>query len=970
MCNYFLKVSLSFFSAVLLLYSPLSAENTTDKNPQHVLIINSYHKGYQWTDEQSESALKTINELVPEATIDVVYMDWKRFPYPSTVNDLKTLLTNRYHNNRVDLILTSDDAALSFAIKNRKSILKNAPVIFMGVFAASDAKLTGNEPGVTGVYETVDLEGTIKNALHIFPGSKKIYLIHDGSETSIAMEAEFSRILRAMDAPLKSQALRSYVFQDLLNTLAKMDKDSIVINGSYARDPNNLTLPPEVFAQKMGERCTVPVFVMYTHMLGTGAFGGSLLDGKLQGKNAGMLAKKVLGGKKAESILRISEKTVYPCYDFNVMKRFNISESRLPSGSVIINKPYSFFDEQQDLVVGITSVFFIMSFLILILHASTKRRKRTEIQLQESHDQLRQSTEQLREQVEALQRSEDSLREKDVLYQMITEAAQDIIWDWDFSNRRIFPPRINEILGYPQNYIQTQDQWNNLIHPEDLAKMTEHIETHIKGITPSFQTEFRVKKQNGDFAWFKVSGKVVFDRFHNPQHMAGTYTDITDEKKRQDRIDHLAFFDSLTGLPNRVQLRERVDSIIAQIKESGGSLSMMFIDMDNFKYINDSFGHLDGDELLIQVSERLKGNTPSDGFVSRLGGDEFIIVIENEKSEQHASTLAVKLQHAFITPFEVGRNQFYISFSMGIVSWPKDGETYDELLKNADTALYSSKETGKGRFVYFDKEMNRNVVERTILHSKLRRALEHNEFVLHYQPQAQSDSLMLRGFEALIRWNDPEKGFVSPQKFIPACEETGHIVPLGAWILTTACRRMKKLIDDGHPDLIMSVNISVVQLSQGSFTDIVKATLAETDIPPQNLELEITESILIESFESNVQKLRDLNALGVRIALDDFGSGYSSLNYLRKLPITTLKIDKSFIDNIQQDFESRSLVNSIIDIARIMDLEVIAEGIESDIQRSILADQKCHWIQGYVLSKPMPSEEVEGFIARWENKSR
>jgi diguanylate cyclase (GGDEF)-like protein/PAS domain S-box-containing protein len=943
---------------------PLSADEITEKLPRNVLIINSYHKGYQWTDEQSESALREILSI-PNTTTDVIYMDWKRFPFPETILNLQKTLDDRYKNGRIDLILTSDDAALSFAVKNRKPILKNAPIIFMGIFAASDAKLTNHEPEITGVYETVDLEGTIKNAIHIFPKSKEIYLIHDGSETSVAMEAEYNRILGAMDVPLKRNVLRSYVFRDLLDLLLKMDKDSIVINGSYARDPENLTLPPEEFARQMSERCTVPLFVMYTHMLGTGAFGGSLLDGNLQGKTAGIIAKEVLGGKNINGILRVSEKTVYPCYDYNVMKRFGVSSSRLPAGSVIINQPPSFIDQYQDLVVGIAAVFVIMSFMIGVLYINAKRRKLTEAQLHESHHQLRESTMRLREQVEALQKSEDNLRKKDLLYQMITEAAQDIIWDWDFSERRIFPQRINEILGYPSDYIRTQDIWNSLIHPEDLAAMNDKIETHMRGLSPSFQSEFRVRKQNGEYAWFSVSGKVAFDKFGNPQHMAGTYTDITAAKKRQERIDHLAFFDSLTGLPNRIQLRERVEKIIERLRKDGGLLSMMFIDMDNFKYINDSFGHLDGDELLIKASERLQEFTPQNGFVSRLGGDEFIIVIEGTDAPDGAEALAPSIQNAFLAPFEVGRNQFYITFSMGIVSWPKDGDTYDELLKNADTALYSSKESGKGRFVHFKPEMNRSVVERTMLQSKLRKALELGEFHLHYQPQAHADTLALRGFEALVRWNDPVTGMVSPQKFIPACEETGQIVPLGSWILSTACRRMKSLIDEGNPDLIMSVNISVVQLSQGTFTDIVKRTIAETGISPHNLEIEITESIMIESFESNVQKLRELAALGIHIALDDFGSGYSSLNYLRKLPITTLKIDKSFIDNIQQDFESRSLVNSIIDIARIMDLEVIAEGIENDVQRAILADQKCHWIQGYVISKPMPSEEVDGFIAKW-----
>lgn len=317
---------------------------TDDLASRHVLIINSYHRGYQWTDEQSDSAFKYVTEIVPSATIDVVYMDWKRFPFPTTVTDFYTLLGNKYRNKKIDLIMTTDDAALAFAVKYRKEILHNAPVVFMGIFESSDSLLTGNQPGITGVYESVDLEGTIAAAHSILKKSGEIYIIHDKSETSLTMESDINRILDRMHSPLKRNVLGGLVFSELLDSLSRINPDSVVILASYARDPNNLILPPEIFAEKISGICCTPVFVMYTHMMGTGALGGILLDGKLQGRKAAELAGRILTDKKeASEIPRVSAKTVIPFFDYNVMKKFNIKEGSLPDGSYIMNRPESFY---------------------------------------------------------------------------------------------------------------------------------------------------------------------------------------------------------------------------------------------------------------------------------------------------------------------------------------------------------------------------------------------------------------------------------------------------------------------------------------------------------------------------------------------------------------------------------------------------------------------------------------------------
>jgi signal transduction histidine kinase/ABC-type uncharacterized transport system substrate-binding protein len=372
---------------LLGLAARLGAESPSIAVPRHILIINSYQKGYNWTDEQSESALAAFKRLMPEATEDVVYMDWKRHPVPETIDDIRTTLAHRYSSTKIDLIVTTDDAALSFALENRKAILWDAPVVFMGVFASSDLRLTGAQAGVTGVYETVDLEGTIKLALSVLPRSRRIYVIHDKSETSLSMESDINAILDKMGSALERRVLGGLVFADLLKELGAVPRDSIVLLASYARDPNNLTMQPEEFARAMSESCPVPLFVLYTHMMGTGALGGSLLDGKLQGEAAAELGKAILEGAAAESLPRIARETVYPCFDYRQLERFRIDSSRLPKGSVILGKPFSFFETYKALILATLLVLSAMGLLILFLLLGIRRRRRVELELRQSRDE-------------------------------------------------------------------------------------------------------------------------------------------------------------------------------------------------------------------------------------------------------------------------------------------------------------------------------------------------------------------------------------------------------------------------------------------------------------------------------------------------------------------------------------------------------------------------------------------------------
>ncbi len=421
-------------------------------------------------------------------------------------------------------------------------------------------------------------------------------------------------------------------------------------------------------------------------------------------------------------------------------------------------------------------------------------------------------------------------------------------------------------------------------------------------------------------------------------------------------LEHQAYYDPITGAQNRLALINRMNKLITS--EDSGKIALIIVDIDNFKYINDTMGHSFGDQLLVMVSARLESLAEGRYTIFRLSGDEFVILLEAFKEEAEVEMLAVKLLKSFKSRFDISSSSMFITISMGVSLYPEHGDTMDELLKNADIALYKAKGTGRNRIVFYKKPMNEEVSERVSIEKHLRTAMDNNEFELHYQPQLDISTKKVSGFEALLRWKSPELGQVSPLKFISIAEDTHLIIPIGEWVMRNACIYIKSLHQKGYEELSVSVNISMLQLLQDDFVDNVIEILEYSKLDPRYLELEITESILMESYEAIAGKLKLLKERGIKLALDDFGKGYSSLNYLRQLPISTLKIDKSFIDTIGSAGKHKSMTNLMVKIGRTMGMCVVAEGVETQEQLDYLVKYKCDKIQGYLFGRPIPGGEV------------
>ncbi|ERI93289.1 diguanylate cyclase domain protein [Clostridiales bacterium oral taxon 876 str. F0540] len=453
--------------------------------------------------------------------------------------------------------------------------------------------------------------------------------------------------------------------------------------------------------------------------------------------------------------------------------------------------------------------------------------------------------------------------------------------------------------------------------------------------------------------------KVITERTQYEDMLKEKYEEL---KMYQEQLHYNAYYDSLTGLPNRLYLYENTSSLINTTISAGDKGALLFIDVDNFKLINDTFGHNAGDILLQNIAARLIKICPKKSNLIRLGGDEFIIVLTNIDSENSVETIGKNLIDIFNDPFSINEIVVNSTLSIGICMFPKDGDNLGVLLKNADTAMYKSKSLGRNTFIFYNETMSKDLMDRINLEDNLKSALKNNEFKLYYQPQLDLTSGKITGMEALIRWDNPKLGRVPPDKFISVAEEMGLIIPIGEWVIKTACEFLVKLHNEGFKNLKISVNISIVQLIQNNFPDIVMRILSETGLSPNYLELEITETVLMENIDTNIEKLRMLRNLGLDIALDDFGKGYSSLNYLKSLPINTLKIDKSFIDDVVTNNLTESIVSSIILIGHKIGHSIVAEGIEDRTQLAYLKAAGCNIMQGYLLSKPLPEEEVISFL--------
>lgn len=565
-------------------------------------------------------------------------------------------------------------------------------------------------------------------------------------------------------------------------------------------------------------------------------------------------------------------------------------------------------------------------------------------------------------------KAETALRESEERYALAAAGANDGLWDWNLgSNRIFFSDRWKEMLGFSADEIgDGAEEWFSRIHPEDVQRVTAQIDAHLSGAAANFESEHRVRHFDDSYRWMLVRGLAVRDADGNAYRIAGSMTDITERKRSEEQAIHDALHDSLTSLANRTLFLERVRQALArQRRTPSAQFAVIYLDLDRFKVVNESLGHVHGDDLIIAAARRLEQNLKFGDTVARLGGDEFAIMLEDVRDKEDATGLSDMLQKALSTPFMLGGKEVFTTASMGIAHSAENYVRPEDILRDAELAMYRAKELGKARSVAFDPAMRGTTVTPLDVETDLRRALERHEMVLNYQPIVSLSDGKIRGFEALARWHHPERGDIPPSEFIPLAEETGMIVELGQWVLRNACAQMvewnRDFTDQGPFEI--SVNLSGRQFTQLDLVRMVTNSLEGTGLQANCLKLEITESALMENAQRSAQMLRHLKELDIKVCVDDFGTGYSSLSYLHTFPIDTLKIDKSFVQDMGRNRHNLEIVRTIALLAQNLRLDVIAEGVETPEQLAQLRAIGCGYAQGFLFSRPLTTENVRRLLA-------
>jgi len=596
--------------------------------------------------------------------------------------------------------------------------------------------------------------------------------------------------------------------------------------------------------------------------------------------------------------------------------------------------------------------------------------EKQQIEMQANYEQLEAYTQELRETQSDLSlinvklaQTNEILMNREKQLTLALKSAREALWILEEKSGELENiGHWQEFLGYENHEIGSDlNQWLSLVHEEDQERLRIVLQTAFEKNEGFFEVEYRIKKKDDGYLWIISRGEVLYKDDGKTKMIFGTHQDISRRKEAEQKLDYISSFDMLTGLPNRNYLMRKLDEELERTKRNNAIMAVVSLDLDGFKKINDSMGNAIGDQLLTLVANRLRKHIRKQDFVARYGSDEFIMIFSDLKDKENITSLIRNLFKRFEKAFLLSDGEIFISISMGIAVYPDNGEKVQDLIQKAGFALMGAKRGGKNTFKFYTSKMNAKALKRLEMETKLHKAIEKENFLLYYQPQFDLNTNTLVGIEALLRWNDPEKGLIAPSEFIPIAEESGLILQLGSWVLKQACMQMKKWKDQGLLGFRVSVNISPLQFSQENFLDILKKTIKETGVNGSDLMLEITEGILMDDVEDTRKKLHAIKALGCKLSIDDFGTGYSSLAYLRKFPIDELKIDKSFVLDLAYP-DNASIVKTIISLAENLNMNVIAEGIEDNVQKEFLLKNKCNMMQGYLFGHPESPDKIESFL--------
>jgi diguanylate cyclase (GGDEF)-like protein/PAS domain S-box-containing protein len=934
--------------AGLALVGPALAQNPapvpTTSTPD-VLVLLSTGYGQSGIDNYVKGLYGVLREQgVSYTRIHIEYLDLVKNPEPAYRQSLGQLLAQKYPASRVGVIVTMQPAALDFLLKEGAGMSPAAAVMVAQAKVPAGADKSHRE--FFRQTPTLDFAGTLQRALDLFPKTRHVVLLAGNSEVEQERVQDARRQFAQWQGQLDFEYLDGKSFADIERQLANAPDHTVIIAPGINRDGTGQVFVPVDTIVRIARTANAPVFPVYSVSIGQGAIGGMVSILEDEGKSMALSVLELL--RRTPGDLRpFTVRTAKPValFDWQQIERWGGDWTKLPADTVYLNRPPSFWGQYKGYVVGGAVAILLLSALVIALAMQNRRRLLVEKSLRASQGQ----------------------------YRLLADNMSDVLWTFNLDNKtwEYVSPSIQRLLGYSVEEF-TALSLRELLAADTYEDVTGQMALRVAECLKSpdrrhsYTDKSELLGRDGSAVWVESVTHYIRDE-QGHLTLLGMTRDINQRMADEKKIKQLAFFDALTQLPNRKLLMDRMHQALVSSSRSRHTGALLFIDLDHFKNLNDTLGHDVGDLLLQKVAQRLAACVRAGDTVARLGGDEFVILLEeldesSEKAATEARSTGEKILAAFSHDFQLDQIAYRITASIGIALFKGDAEAVDELLKRADLAMYQAKSAGRDALRFFDPQMQALVTARAGLEADLRKALLAGQFLLHYQPQVHADGRVI-GAEALVRWQHPERGLVSPAEFIPLAEETGLILGLGQWVMETACKQLLAWEKDAAAaHLSLAINVSSRQFRHVDFVPQVLAVLQRTGANPRRLKLELTESLLLDDVEDTISKMELLKMQGVSFSLDDFGTGYSSLAYLKRLPLDQLKIDQSFVRDVLTDSNDAAIARTVVALAQSLGLSVIAEGVETQGQRDFLDRHGCQFYQGYLFSRPLPVDAFNQFL--------
>jgi len=956
-----------------------------------VLAIHAYSQEYPWTKSQHRGFVEelTRNSLIP-VNISTEYLDTKRRAYNDDyARQFRRYIQVKYTGYKPNLIYVTDDNGYLFARNYLLKLYPDAPVIFSGV---NDYSIINDiEPlRIRGVFEKKDILRNLDLIHAVDKKDAEIIVLGDGSSTYRVIETEIRQQLERYP-DIRVEFIVKNNMEELIEVLTSRSQKYLFLTSiGEIKGHTGLLLNPETVVAEIVELGKFAIFTMEDSYFFDGVIGGYVTSGELQGVKA---ARLTLGMQKDSGIHRVENILDSPnTYIFDqseIIKLRMALPDEVNERAVFYNIPPTFYEINRTLILVISILLIVTSILIVSLVFFLRIKKRKDKRRRE----VRRTAQLERYQNAMIAWSEASHESIEHAFKMATEISANTldvkrvgIWLYNEARTSI-ECRIEYVRGdgHSSGDVLLKDDFPRYFAALEAGRRIVINDARNDSSTSELTEAYLLGKDIYSVLGAPIfyDGNIIGVICHEHVGDARKWTvneqefsaliasdislslEVDKRKVIEKNLEHQAYHDSLTGLPNRALLLDRIDQAIRHAKRNKSLLAVLFLDLDNFKQINDSFGHSVGDKVLVSVSGMLKDALRDMDTIARLGGDEFTILLSEFEKEEEINEITTKLFDILRRPLVIKGSELFVTTSIGISVFPEDGVSPEILLRNADAAMYRAKEKGRNGFEFYTHDMTERALEKVHMIANLNRALDQGEFEVYYQPQYDLQQKQLTGMEALIRWHHPDFGLLGPDQFLHAAEESGLIVALDRWTMGQGMQQMKLWKDEGVAVGRLSLNLTMQQIDQPDFLEFLRELMQKNDCDGASLGFEITEGQLMKNPDRTIEILNRVSALGIKISVDDFGTGYSSLAYLKKLPVDTLKIDKEFIRDIPGDEDDVSIVKSIIALAKSMRIDVLAEGVETEEQIDFLSKEGCTLIQGFLFSHPKTAFEIPDLASYW-----